>query len=39
MLTSGFAKKTDKVPRQEIALAEKRRQDYQSRRHEDERPG
>jgi phage-related protein len=37
VLTSGFAKKTDKIPRQEIALAEKRRQDYQSRRHEHER--
>ena len=32
VLTSGFAKKTEKIPRQEIALAEKRRQDYQSRR-------
>jgi phage-related protein len=38
VLTSGFAKKTDKTPRQEIALAEKRRQDYRSRRHEHERP-
>jgi phage-related protein len=37
VLTSGFAKKTDRIPRQEIALAEKRRQDYRSRRHEDER--
>jgi phage-related protein len=32
VLTSGFAKKTERIPRQEIALAEKRRQDYQSRR-------
>jgi phage-related protein len=37
VLTSGFAKKTDKIPRQEIALAEKRWQDYQSRRHEETR--
>lgn len=34
VLTSGFAKKTEKTPRQEIALAEKRRQDYLSRRQE-----
>jgi phage-related protein len=33
ILTSGFAKKTDRTPHQEIALAEKRRQDYLSRRH------
>jgi len=32
VLTSGFAKKTERIPRQEIALAEKRRQDHQSRR-------
>lgn len=32
VLTSGFAKKTEKTPRQEIELAEKRRQDYLSRR-------
>ncbi|HKI01633.1 MAG TPA: type II toxin-antitoxin system RelE/ParE family toxin [Thermoanaerobaculia bacterium] len=32
VLTGGFAKKTEKIPRQEIALAEKRRQDYLSRR-------
>jgi len=32
VLTSGFAKKAEKIPRQEIALAEKRRQDHQSRR-------
>ncbi|MFL6235298.1 MAG: type II toxin-antitoxin system RelE/ParE family toxin [Thermoanaerobaculia bacterium] len=37
VLTSGFAKKTDRIPRQEIALAEQRQQDYQSRRHENER--
>lgn len=37
VLTGGFAKKTDKVPRQEITLAEKRRQDYLSRRHDHER--
>ena len=36
VLTSGFAKKTEKVPRQEIAVAEKRRQDYLSRRDENE---
>lgn len=34
VLTSGFAKKTEKTPRQEIALADKRRQDYLSRREE-----
>ncbi len=38
VLTSGFAKKTEKTPRQEIALAEKRRQDYLSRRQDHERP-
>lgn len=37
VLTGGFAKKTEKVPRQEIALAEKRREDYLRRRHENER--
>jgi phage-related protein len=36
VLTSGFAKKTEKTPKQEIAVAEKRRQDYLSRRQEDE---
>ena len=36
VLTSGFAKKTEKTPRQEIALAEKRREDYLSRREENE---
>lgn len=38
VLTSGFAKKTEKTPRQEIALAERRRQDYLSRRQDHERP-
>jgi len=33
VLTNGFAKKTEKTPRQELALAEKRRRDYMSRRH------
>jgi len=32
ILTSGFAKKTQKTPRQEIALAEKRKRDYLRRR-------
>ena len=32
VLTSGFSKKSGKTPRQEIALAEKRRQEYLSRR-------
>jgi len=31
VLTNGFAKKTMKVPRKEIALAEQRRRDYLSR--------
>lgn len=35
VLTGGFAKKTEKTPRQEIALAHRRRQDYRSRRHEE----
>lgn len=39
VLTSGFVKKSEKIPRQELELAEKRRQDYMSRRNEDERPG
>ena len=34
----GFAKKTEKTPRQELEVAEARRQDYLSRRKEDERP-
>lgn len=38
VLTSGFAKKSEKTPRQEIALAERRRQDYLSRRSKHERP-
>jgi len=37
VLTSGFAKKTEKTPHQEITLAEKRRQDYLSRRQDHER--
>jgi len=32
VLTSGFAKKTNKVPKQEIATAEKRKQDYYRRK-------
>ena len=36
VLTSGFAKKTEKTPRQEIALAVKRQQDHRSRRYEHE---
>jgi phage-related protein len=36
VLVSGFAKKTGKVPRQEVALAEERRRDYLSRKGEDE---
>jgi len=36
VLTSGFAKKTEKIPRQELSLATKRRQDYWSRRDENE---
>jgi phage-related protein len=32
VLVSGFAKKTEKVPRQELALAEERRRDYLSRK-------
>ena len=35
---SGFAKKSEKTPRQEVDVAEARRQDYLSRRKEDERP-
>jgi phage-related protein len=37
ILTSGFAKKTEAIPRQEIALAEQRQQDHLSRRREHER--
>lgn len=33
-VVSGFAKKTEKAPRQELELAEARRQDYLSRRKE-----
>jgi phage-related protein len=32
ILTNGFAKKTDKTPAREIALAEERKRDYLSRR-------
>jgi len=32
VLTNGFAKKSQKAPQQEIALAEQRRQDYYQRR-------
>jgi phage-related protein len=32
VLVSGFAKKAQKVPRREVALAEERRRDYLSRR-------
>jgi len=32
VLTTGFAKKTQKVPRQEIVLAQQRRKDYLERR-------
>ncbi len=32
ILTSGFAKKTQKTPRQQIATAEKRKRDYLNRR-------
>ena len=36
ILTSGFAKKTQKTPRQEIVTAEKRKQDYLNRRQQNE---
>jgi phage-related protein len=36
VMVSGFVKKTEKVPRQELALAEERRRDYLSRKGEDE---
>ena len=36
VLTSGFAKKSEKIPRQEITLAERRQQDYLTRRDEHE---
>ena len=36
ILTSGFAKKTQKTPRQEIATAEKRKRDYLNRRQNNE---
>jgi phage-related protein len=37
LVASGFAKKTEKTPRQELEVAEARRQDFLSRRKEDER--
>jgi len=36
ILTSGFAKKTQKTPRKEILAAEKRKYDYLNRRQNDE---
>ncbi|MFB2973269.1 type II toxin-antitoxin system RelE/ParE family toxin [Aerosakkonema sp. BLCC-F183] len=36
ILTNGFAKKTQKVPSQEIDLAEQRKRDYLSRRENNE---
>jgi phage-related protein len=36
VLTSGFAKKTQKTPRQEIVTAEKRKRDYFDRRQDNE---
>jgi phage-related protein len=36
VLVSGFAKKTNKVPRQELTLADERKHDYLSRKGEDE---
>jgi phage-related protein len=36
VLVSGFAKKTEKVPRQELTLAAERKRDYLSRKGEDE---
>jgi len=38
LVVSGFAKKTEKLPRQELEIAEARRQDYLNRRRADERP-
>jgi phage-related protein len=38
LVVSGFAKKTEKIPRQELGVAEARRQDYLSRRTDNERP-
>lgn len=34
LVVSGFAKKTEKTPRQELEIADARRQDYLSRRQE-----
>ena len=39
LVVSGFSKKTEKTPRQELEVAEARRQDYLNRRKNDERPG
>ena len=36
VLVSGFSKKTEKVPRQDLALAEERRRDYLSRKSKNE---
>ena len=36
VLTNGLAKKSEKIPRREIALARERRRDYLSRRRDDE---
>jgi phage-related protein len=38
LVVSGFAKKTEKLPRQELEVAEARRQDYLTRRRMNERP-
>jgi phage-related protein len=38
LLVSGFAKKTERTPLQELEVAEARRQDYLSRREQNERP-
>lgn len=37
ILTNGFAKKSQKVPKQEIILAEQRKQDYYRRKSHDQR--
>jgi phage-related protein len=36
VLVSGFAKKTDKVPSHDLAMAENRRRDYLSRKGKNE---
>lgn len=38
VVVGGFAKKTEKTPRQEIDIASARRRDYLNRRPHDERP-